>query len=148
LNTGRSVKWHVPTRNKTLLSWIFFWYLRNLILESIYYYTLYSAMARKFDPNTQSLLEPVPVGELKHRAIRTGALFDTSPEDTLLAAGGDGQVDVLKKYKNTISKAAYDPTNPSMESPCPKCKRQITRFLLLGESKSVVHICLCGYIWT
>ena len=105
-------------------------------------------MARKFDPHTQSLLEPVPVGDLKHRSIRTGAIFDASAEDTLLASGGDGQVDVMKKYKNPIKHMAYDPVNPSMNLPCPKCKRALTKFRQFGDNKRVVHACICGYIWT
>ena len=101
----------------------------------------------KFDPATQTLLEPVTTGPLKFRSIRTGALFDATPEDTLLASNSESQVDIISKYKNTIRDTAYDPINPRMHAPCPKCKRSITSFQRLGEAKKVIHVCICGHKW-
>lgn len=102
----------------------------------------------KFDPDTQTLLEPVTSGSLKFRSIRTGATYDATNEDTLLASNSEGQVDLMSKYKNTIRYTAYESINPCMEEPCPKCKRAITRFQRLGENKKVIHSCLCGHKWT
>lgn len=107
-------------------------------------------MAQKFDPHTQSLLEPVTPGsgELKHRSFRTGALYDTTSEDTLLASGGDSQVDVMSKFKNTIRVTAYEPINPYIHAPCANCSRQLVRYQRLGDSKLSVHVCICGNTWT
>jgi ribosomal protein S27E len=105
-------------------------------------------MNKRFDPATQSLLEPVTVGELKYKSIRTGALFDAKADDTLLASSNEGQVDVMDKFKNTIRTTAYEPVNPYMHTPCPKCNRQLVRFQRLGDAKTVVHVCICGHIWT
>lgn len=105
-------------------------------------------MSTRFDPDTQTLLEPVTVGKLKFRSIRTGATYDAKPENTLLASNSEGQVDVMSKYKNTIKFTAYEPINPCINIPCPKCKRSITRFQRLSETKKVIHVCLCGHKWS
>src|SRR5271168_4347340 len=102
----------------------------------------------EFDPDTHALLEPVTVGSLKFRSIRTGATYDAVADDTLLASNSEGQVDLMSKYRNTIRYTAYEPINPRMLEPCPKCKRSVTSFQRLGDNKKVIHSCLCGHKWT
>lgn len=102
----------------------------------------------KFDPDTQTLLEPVTNGPLKFKSIRTGAMYVAGPEHTLLASDSEGQVDIMSKYKNTLKNTAYEPINPRMALPCPKCKRKITSYQRLGGEKKLIHVCLCGNIWT
>lgn len=106
--------------------------------------------SKKFDINTQALLEPVTVGELKFKSIKTGVIFDSEPDDTLLASASIGEVDILGKYQNTIRTTAYDHINPltKLEGGCPKCKRLVVRFQRLGVEKRVVYVCLCGHSWT
>jgi hypothetical protein len=101
----------------------------------------------RFDPATQTLLEPVTNGPLRFRSIRTGATFDATDSDTLLASNSESHVDIVSKYRNTIVNTAYDPVNPRMEAPCPNCERTITSFQRLGESKRVIHVCVCGHKW-
>lgn len=105
-------------------------------------------MTSRFDPDTQTLLEPVTVGgtPLTWRSTKTGAIYPSSPEDTLLASENVGEINIPSKYKNTIKVTAYDPVNPFMNHPCVKCKRQIVRFQRLGAEKKVIYVCLCGYI--
>lgn len=107
-------------------------------------------MDMRFDENTQSLLEPVTVGELKFKAIKTGDEYPSKPEHTMLASEGIGDTDITKKYINTIRTSAYDPTNPKSKIPggCSKCKRIVVSFQRLGEYEKVVYVCLCGNIWT
>ncbi len=106
--------------------------------------------SKKFDINTQALLEPVTVGDLKFKSIKTGVIFDAEPDDTLLIGGSIGEVDILGKYQNTIRATAYDSINPLTKLPngCPKCKRLVVRFQRLGAEKRVVYVCLCGHSWT
>ncbi len=106
--------------------------------------------SKKFDSNTQALLEPVTVGDLKFKSTKTGVIFNAEPDDTLLVNESIGEVDILGKYKNTIRSTAYDPINPIAKIPggCSQCKRLVVRFQRLGVKKEVVYVCLCGHSWT
>ncbi len=106
--------------------------------------------SKKFDIGTQALLEPVTTGELKFMSMKTGAIFNAGPDDTLLVSESIGEVDILGKYQNTIRTTAYDSTNPrvKIDGGCPKCKRLVVSFQRLGTEKKVVYVCSCGYSWT
>lgn len=101
-------------------------------------------MEQKFDPNTQTFLEPITSGNLKFKS-RTGEIFNSQPTDSLLASGGVGQVDLISKYRNTIKTTAYDPINPriKLSKPC-TCGREVVSYQRLGEEKNIVYVCLCG----
>lgn len=104
-------------------------------------------MSSKFDPDTQSLLEPVTTGKLRFRSIKTGAIRDAKPEDTLLVNEGIGEVNILSKYANTINTTAFDPVNPRAVITCSSCKRATVKFQRLGQSKKVIYACVCGHTW-
>jgi hypothetical protein len=99
-----------------------------------------------FDPVSLSLLSEITVGDtLKFKSDKTGEIIKAEPKDTLLVSENLGQVDIYSKFKNTIKVTAFDPTNPRMVSPCPKCKRQVVSYQRLGESKKLIKVCVCGY---
>jgi len=104
-------------------------------------------MSLRFDPDTQTLLEPVTSGKLRFRSPKTGAIHDAKPEDTLLVSEGIGEVNTLSKYANTINVTAYDPVNPREIITCPDCKRVTVKFQRLGQSKKVIYVCICGNTW-
>ena len=104
-------------------------------------------MSIKFDPDTQTLLEPVTTGELRFRSIKTGAIHKATSEDTLLVSESIGEVDVLSKYANTINVTAFDPANPKALMTCSECKRAVVSFQRLGASKKVIYVCICGNTW-
>ena len=104
-------------------------------------------MSLRFDPDTQTLLEPVTTGKLRFRSIKTGATHEAKPEDTLLVSESIGEVNNESKYANTINVSAYDPANPKAHVPCMECKRQVVSFQRLGESKKVIYACICGNTW-
>ena len=104
-------------------------------------------MSSKFDPDTQSLLEPVTTGKLRFRSIKTGAIHDAKPEDTMLISEGIGEVNILSKYANTINATAFDPANPRALVNCSECKRTTVKFQRLGQEKKVIYACVCGNTW-
>lgn len=104
-------------------------------------------MTSRFDPDTQTLLEPVTTGKLRFRSIKTGAIHEAHPEDTMLASEGIGEVDILSKYNNTINATAFDPANPRALVSCSECKRATVKFQRLGQSKKVIYACVCGNTW-
>lgn len=102
-----------------------------------------------FDQINLTLLTPITVGDkLKFKSNKTGNTYDAKPEHTLLAGEEIGVVHSMSKYKNTIRTTAFDPTNPRIEKPCPKCKAEIVSYQRLGDDKKVIYACVCGNIWT
>lgn len=99
-----------------------------------------------FDPQTEQLLEFVQIdGKLVKKSEKTGAIYETSPEDTLLFQGTESEIDINKKYKHAIKNIPYDATNPViLTQGCVKCGRKLAKMRRLGENKETVITCLCG----
>lgn len=97
-------------------------------------------------PITYTLLEELTADTLKFKSIKTGFIYDSKPENTLLASESN-VYNGLNKYKNTMKTAAFDPVNPRVELPegCPSCKRKVVSMQRLGPQKKVVYSCICSY---
>jgi len=100
-----------------------------------------------FCPVTFMLLQPVTTtGELMFKSTKTGNIYKSTDENTMLASEEtSGLLDVLK-YKNTLNVTAFDPTNPRIRVPggCSECGRSILSFQRFGEDKKVSYACICG----
>lgn len=102
-----------------------------------------------FCTNCRFLLEPNPIGnKLNYKCDKCGELIEANDESTLLMNEDLTASDRVDKYKNTIKTTAYDTISAKKFIPdgCPKCKRTVVSYQLLGENKKMVVVCLCGHV--
>jgi len=53
--------------------------------------------------------------------------------------------DSMIKYDVMLSNAAFDNTNPKEFKECPKCKKQIVSYVVIGDNMKYVYVCPCGH---
>lgn len=101
-----------------------------------------------FCKNCRFLLEPTSESnKLKYNCVKCGEVVEASHESTMLINEDLSAADRTDKYKHTITTTAFDPISAKayVEEGCPKCKRTILSYQLLGENKKMVVVCICGY---
>ena len=80
---------------------------------------------KRFDKYTQSLLLPITTNEdLRFQSHKTGEIFESGINDTLLVSEGIEGIDITSKYRKTIITTAFEPINHQIriEGGCSKCK--------------------------
>jgi DNA-directed RNA polymerase subunit M/transcription elongation factor TFIIS len=99
-----------------------------------------------FCDKCQFLLEELTsTGKLMFKCNKCGSVTEARPEHTLLE-NEELDTDSAAKFENSIRTTPYDPINPREYNPCPKCKRTIRSYQLLGDEKTKVTVCVCGFI--
>ncbi len=98
-----------------------------------------------FCDRCQFLLEELTAtGKLMFKCNKCGNVTEAGSEHTLLE-NEEMDTDSTLKFSNSIRTTPFDPINPREHSPCPNCKRQVRSYQLLGEEKTKVAVCICGF---
>jgi DNA-directed RNA polymerase subunit M/transcription elongation factor TFIIS len=71
--------------------------------------------------------------------------FNPRAVDTLMGKESYDRKQSTAKYDTLLKVAAFDNANPKEFKECPKCKNQITTYVIIGENLQYVSLCTCGH---
>lgn len=101
----------------------------------------------EFDPIDKTLLTKVlRRGKLVFINHITGEEFPSRDEDTLFIERDPEKIQ-SGKFRDMIRVIPYEAINTLKEYPCPKCSRQVTSYIRLGNKKDLYRGCICGHIF-
>jgi DNA-directed RNA polymerase subunit M/transcription elongation factor TFIIS len=91
------------------------------------------------------LVDETSTTELYYVCARCNKKYPSQPKDTLRFRQVFNKKKENVQYDVLISNAPHDITNPREYYPCPKCNRQITSYVVVGDNMVFIHVCQCGH---
>ncbi len=74
-----------------------------------------------------------------------GAIVAGNPTDAYITGETLKSGDDSTSYANLIKTASSDPVNKKVHKDCPKCGLDFMTQIYVGESKTIIYTCVCGY---
>lgn len=87
------------------------------------------------------------VTDLYYQCTKCRKRFQSSDSDTLRFRHVFNKKESTIKYGSMLKNAAFDNTNPREYKECPKCKKQIVSYVVIGENMKYVYVCTCGHMF-
>lgn len=91
------------------------------------------------------LEDKIEGAELYYQCTHCRKKFESSVEDTLRYELVYDDDDDSLRYDMLLKHAAFDVVNPKEHKPCPKCKKEITSYIVAGDDMRYMYACTCGH---
>lgn len=83
--------------------------------------------------------------ELYYECTKCKKRFPPTDSDSLRFRQVFNKKESTVKYDIMLENAAFDGTNPKEFKECPKCKKQIVSYVVIGDNMKYIYTCTCGH---